>query len=128
MSKEIHVAIVGLGRVGSTFLEKLLDSESKGILIVGAAESDIDSSGSKLARNRGVAVYEDVEDLVKMGDKIDIIFELTGNMEAKKSLRTAMVRTTNSHTVIAPEIMAFFIWDLIADDGDLAVLERRFGY
>ena len=128
MSKEIHVAIVGLGRVGGTFLEKLLASESKGIVIVGAAESNIDSPGTKLAMDKGIAIYENVERLVEMGDKIDIIFELTGDMKAKKSLREAMVRTSNSHTVIAPEIMAFLIWDLIADDGDLAVPAIKQGY
>lgn len=39
-----------------------------------------------------------------------------------------MVRASNSHTVIAPEIMAFLIWDLISDGGDLAVPERKQGY
>ncbi|MBE9536024.1 MAG: Gfo/Idh/MocA family oxidoreductase [Proteobacteria bacterium] len=128
MSKKIHVAIVGLGRVGGTFLKKLLASESKGIVIVAVAESNSDSPGIKLAKDNGIAAYEDVENLVEMGDKIDIIFELTGNMEARKSLRAAMVRTSNSHTVIAPEIMAFLIWDLVADGGELAVPERKQGY
>jgi hypothetical protein len=114
--------------VGGTFLEKLLASESKGIVIVGAAESNIDSPGAKLAMDKGITIYENVENLVEMGDKIDIIFELTGDMKAKKSLREAMVRTSNSHTVIAPEIMAFFIWDLISDDEELAVPAIKQGY
>ena len=121
MSKEIHVGIVGLGRVGSTFLEKLLASESKGIVIVGVVESNPDSPGAKLAQDKGITVLENSDKLVAMGDKIDVIFELTGNVEAKKGLRGAMVKTSNSHTVIAPEIMAFLIWDLISEGGELAV-------
>jgi len=128
MAKEINVGIVGLGRVGGTFLEKLLASGKKGVSIVAVAEMNPDSPGSRLAKEKGISVFESSEELVEMGDKIDIIFELTGNIVAKKSLREAMVRTSNSHTVIAPEIMAFLIWGLISDGGELAVPERKQGY
>lgn len=128
MSKKIHIGIVGLGKAGGTFLEKLLASESKGVVIVAVAESNHDSPGAKLAREKGITVLENSSNLAEMGDKIDIIFELTGNMQAKKSLREAMIRTSNSHTIIAPEVMAFLIWNLISDGGELAIPERTQGY
>ena len=128
MSKEINVAIIGLGRVGGTFLEKLIASESKGIALVAVAESDSDSLGAKMAKTNGITLYKNADNLVEMGDKIDILFELTGNVEAKKALRKAMAETSNSHTVIAPEIMAYLIWDLIADGEELAIPERKQGY
>ena len=128
MSKEIHIGIVGLGRTGAIFLEKLLASESKGVVIVAVAESNPDSPGAKFAKEKGITVLENSSNLAEMGDKIDIIFELTGNIQAKKSLREAMIRTSNSHTIIAPEIMAFLVWNLISDGGELAIPESKQGY
>lgn len=45
-----------------------------------------------------------------MGDKVDIIFDLTGEPETRKALREGMMESKNGHTVIAPEVMAHLLW------------------
>jgi hypothetical protein len=98
------------------------------VTIVGAAENDGDAPGVLLAEGRGLKVHESAEKIVEMGDDIDVIFDLTGNPEARKSLREAMVRTGNTHTVIAPEIMSYLIWGLIAEGEELPEAHTSAGY
>ncbi|MDT8318388.1 MAG: serine kinase [bacterium] len=128
MSKKINVAIVGLGRIGSTFLEKLLEYKGRGISIVAVAEINAASPGLELARKHGLTIFQDDTEMIDMGDKIDIIFELTGSHKARRDLRMAMVQSSNSHTVIAPEIVAFLIWDLIAKGKELPEAHLLKGY
>lgn len=127
MSKKINVALFGLGKVGSTFLNKLVEFDGKTITIVAVAEKDANASGLKIAQDRGIKVYSD-QQIIDMGDDVDIIFELTGNSEARRSLRMAMVTSNNSHTVIAPEIMAFFVWNLMTEEENLPEAHIIKGY
>jgi len=128
MNKTINVALAGVGRVGSTFLEKLLEYHGKGISVVAVAEQSPDAPGVKIARSKDIPVYIDSNDLVEMGDKIDIIFDLTGDYSSKRDLRMAMVKSNNGHTVILPEIVTFFIWDLIAEGKELPNPRKLMGY
>ncbi len=50
-----------------------------------------------------------------MGESIDIMFDLTGNPDARRALRSELARSGNQHTVIAPEVVAFLIWDLMGE-------------
>ncbi len=124
-NKEVKVAILGLGRVGSKFMGKLAEKSSNGIKIVAAAERDSASAGIEEAKSQGVAVHNDSKDVVAMGEDIDIIFDLTGNVEARKALRSDLARSGNQHTVIAPEVVAFLIWDLMG--GESGALPRDAG-
>jgi len=113
MSKNINVAIVGVGRVGKTLLEKLLDHNGKGVTIVGVADKNPDAVGRKLALEKGIKTYDSSEDIVNLGDKVDVIFELTGDSGARRDCRMAMVKSENIHTVIAPETIAFLMWNIM---------------
>ena len=95
MSKQVNVAIVGLGKVGGTFLEKLLDFDGRGISIKGVAETDTSAPALEVARGKGIPVYEDCGKLVELGDALDIIFELTGSPHARRDFRMAMVKSNN---------------------------------
>lgn len=128
MEESIKVAIVGLGRVGSTFLQKLLEFNDRGVSIVAAAEKDPGAPGVQIARDNGINVYNDADKIVDMGADVDVIFELTGSADARKGLREAMVRTGNTSTVIAPEIMAFLIWNVISEEGALPDVRSTKGY
>ena len=128
MKKKINVAIIGLGRVGSTFLKKLLLHQSKVISIAAVAEKDLDARGIVMAKKYAIPLYEDIHDIVKMGDGIDVIFDLTGDKLVRQSLRISMVRSRNTHTVIAPEIMAFLLWDLMSKGGKLPDAHAFKGY
>lgn len=112
--KEVKVAIAGLGRVGSKFLQILTSRTGSSVRIIAAVEANPDVPGVKIAEEKKIAVYREASELVKLGDDIDVIFDLTGSPEFRKALRSGLAESRNRHTVVAPEVMAFLIWDLIA--------------
>src|SRR3990172_4248900 len=126
--KKVNVAIVGHGRVGATFLSKLAEREGDGVSIVAAAEKDAKSAGVGVAKAKGVKVFSDTKDIVAMGEDVDIIFDLTGNPEARKNLRGELARSGNQHTVIAPEVVAFLFWDVMGAKEAFPGDHRKTGY
>jgi predicted homoserine dehydrogenase-like protein len=117
--KEIRVAIVGLGRVGSKFLKKLAGMGDQGIKIVAVAERDEDLPGVEFAKKRGITVYSDGKEVIEMGDAVDVIFDLTGDPYAKMELRIMRSKSGSYSTAIAHEALALLTWYLIADDEEL---------
>ena len=113
MTKKQKIAIVGLGRVGSVFLEALLSKANKGLEIVAVAEKS-DTPGCRLARANGIEVL-DVDGLIGKSSGVDIIFDLTGVSAVRQELREKLLKSTNRHTVIATESIARMIWIFIAD-------------
>jgi hypothetical protein len=65
-----------------------------------------------------VPVFQNALDVVSLGAKVDIIFDLTGDPELRKKLRIALQETHNQHTVIAPEVVAHLLWNFFGE-GDL---------
>ena len=126
--KKVNIAIVGLGRVGATFLSKLAEREGQGVSIVAAAEKDAKSAGVGVAKAKGVKVFSDTKDVVSMGEDVDIIFDLTGNPDARKNLRGELARSGNQHTVIAPEVVAFLLWDIMGAKEDFPGDHKKSGY
>lgn len=125
---EVKAAIVGLGRVGSIFLKKLIEKDGQGIKIVAVAERDENASGVQFALDNGIEVYREGKEITALGEEIDIIFELTGNPNEKMLLRRELLRAKNLHTVLAPETIALFIWGLIAEGEELPEVHRKRGY
>jgi len=120
------VAIIGLGRVGSRFLEILLSSSSKGIAIAAVVENG-NTPGRAAAQAHGIKVIS-IDELVAKGDAVDIIFDLTGVATVRKELREKLFAVANRHTVIATESIARLIWALITDGSDLPEVHHKTGY
>lgn len=126
--KDINIAIVGLGRIGSIFLQKMTEQKRRGTNIIGVVDVRPDVPGVRIAEEAGIKIYREVRDIVKLGDSVDIIFDLTGSTEARKALRSGLSESNNKHTVVAPEIMAFLIWDLIASGEAFPRNHATYGY
>lgn len=120
------IAIVGLGRVGSVFLEKLLKQSGKGITIVAVSEKSA-TAGAALAKSHGIENLS-IDQLIAQSGKIDILFDLTGLAEVRKELREKLMASGNKHTVIATESIASFIWTLIAGGETLPNMHAQTGY
>lgn len=125
MSKQ-SIAIVGLGRVGTVFLEKLLEQSAKGVSIVAVAEKG-DTAGTKLAKAHGIKNL-DIDQLIAQGGGIDILFDLTGSTAVRKELREKLMASENRNTVIATESVALLIWALISEGHQLPDVHTRTGY
>ncbi len=126
----IHIAIVGLGRVGSLFFQKIIEREGKGIRIVAVAQRGQDHPAAKEAQARGIRVFQDgFEMMERVGGEVDILFDLTGDPGFRQKLRETLAQAGNHHTVIAPEMIAHLIWALVANgDEALPVVHRNIGY
>lgn len=123
----VKVAIVGLGRVGSAFLEKLSAAGACGVEIVAVADTDESAPGLQAAKDRSIPVHKDLKEICAMGETVDIIFDVSGNADARKELRSEMASTGNKHTAIAPEVNFIMIWNLLTGGATLPA-KHRAGY
>jgi len=57
-----------------------------------------------------VPVYKDALEVTKLGDQVDIIFDLTNNSRLRQELRLKLLETKNKHTLIATEVVARLLW------------------
>ena len=122
-----NVAIVGLGRVGAAFLDEMLCLTGKGIKVAYGVERD-ETDGKAQASAAGVRMVT-LDELVGIGDQVDVIFDLTGNPGVRQALREKLAASGNRHTVIAPETIARMIWSVMSSEKALpAVAGRKMGY
>jgi predicted dinucleotide-utilizing enzyme len=120
-----NIAIIGLGRIGSAFLATMLKKKQNLNLVCVAEVSDTPGKAEAAAAGIKIATLDEI---VAMGDGIDIIFELTGNPAVRRELRTQMLETNNLSTVIASESIARLIAALIVDAELPNIAGRRVGY
>ena len=124
MNKQ-NIAIIGLGRIGSAFLGAM-QQKKRSIHLVCVAER-MDTPAKAQAASAGIKIAT-LDDIVTMGNGIDVIFDLTGIPDVRKELREKLQASRNHHTVIASETIARLIWSLV-DDSELPEIEgRKTGY
>lgn len=120
------IAIIGLGRIGSAFLRNMLGRRERGVQLVGVAESG-DTPGRQLALDAGLTVVT-LDQIVAMGDRVDILFDLTGIPAVRREIREKLMAQGNHHTVIASETIARLIWAMTSDDDLPVIAGRSTGY
>ena len=111
------ITIVGLGKVGSAFLEELLGQSNQRIEIVAVVKSG-ETTGRALAKARGIENLS-IDKLIGIGDELDILFDLTDVTAVRQELREKLRASGNRHTIIATENITRMIWALIASGADL---------
>lgn len=116
MNDNINIGIVGLGRVGTTFIKQLFEYRERGISIIAVTEQNPDSPGLEFASTRGIPVVDDKDDITAMGDKVGVIFNLTGDPAIERSMRLAQVKMGNHKTVVVSTVMASLLWKLISKE------------
>lgn len=63
----------------------------------------------------GVPVFKDALEVTRLGDQVDIIFDLTGSTKTRQELRLRLLETKNQHTLIATEVFANLPWCFFDD-------------
>jgi len=109
----MNIAIVGLGRIGTSFINKIMNYKNKGVHIIVAAEEN-ETEGKKIALSKGIQI-KSCDEITSMGNYIDIIFDLTGNEDVRKSLRSGLQKNKNTHTTVAPETFTYLLWSIMED-------------
>ena len=113
MTNKIRVALLGLGEVGQTFAEHFLEmiqEHGAPVQIVAVADHNTESPVALGFSQNGVPVYKNALDVAKLGDQVDIIFDLTNNSQLRQELRLKLLETKNRHTLIATEVVANLLW------------------
>lgn len=119
------IAVVGLGRIGSTVLEQMLGRHQQGIEIVCVSEIN-DTPGRRAAEAAGIPVVSP-EQVVSQGSAVDMIFDMTGIAAVRKVLREKLQELNNRHTVVVPENVAYLIWSLLSGER-VPEKDHRSGY
>jgi predicted dinucleotide-utilizing enzyme len=120
------IAIVGLGKIGSAFLEELLGQPNEGVEIVAVVENNL-TPGLALAKACGIRSLS-IEELIEIGDDLDILFDLTGEAAIRQELRDKLRAAGNLHTIVATENIARMVWALIASGAELPRTTAKAGY
>lgn len=93
MAVKIRVALLGLGNVGEKFAEHFLEimqEQGKPIEIVAVAHHDIESPVVLGFQQNHVPVYKDPVDVIKLGEEVGIIFDLTEDPKIRQALRQGL--------------------------------------
>lgn len=104
MSDKISVAIIGGGRTGTPLLKELFKYSY--IEIVGVADLDKAAEGVKLAASKGIFITSDPMELVMKGQDIDILVEVSGDSQLKKTIKAEFERSGNTKTIIMHDLIA----------------------
>jgi len=113
MNNKIRVALLGLGEVGQIFAEHLLEKiqeHNAPVQIVAVADHHTDSPVALGFSQNGVPVFKDAVEVIKLGDQVDIIFDLTNDSRLRQDLRLKLLESKNKHTIIATEVFARLLW------------------
>lgn len=123
MKNNIRIALLGLGEVGQTFAEHFLEKiqeHSAPVEIVAIGDRDTESPFVLGFSQNGVPVFKNPLDVVQLGDKVDIIFDMTHDPRLRQELRLKLLEAKNKHTVIATEIFARLLWCFFDEKNQLS--------
>ena len=109
-----NIAIIGLNDVGTAFFKAMLELKDQGVNVLGVSET-VFTEGAQLAQESGVQNLT-IDQIVELGETLDIIFDLSGNREIRKNLRKTLFSSHNQHTVIAPESIARVMYTMIGKE------------
>lgn len=120
------IAIVGLGKLGSAFLQELLEQPNESVKIVAVVERK-NTAGLVLAKARGIRNLS-IDELIAMGSTLNIVFDLTGEAAVRQELRDKLRTSGNHYTIVATDNIARMIWALIASGAELPRAHANSGY
>ena len=123
----VRVAVVGLGRVGSVFVDGLLKQQGRAANLVAVADSNPQAPGCIAARNGGIPILT-IAELLQRSSELDIIFDVTGSEAVRRELREGLAAAHNRETVIASESVARMLCSFMTPDGELPEVHSRAGY
>ncbi|KAA0598639.1 putative homoserine dehydrogenase-like protein [Azospirillum lipoferum] len=115
-----RVAVIGAGETGTPLLRKLLAVPF--VELLGVADLDREAPGMRLADQHGVKTTTNFHDLAELGERLDVLIDVTGVPAVRESLRKAMQETGNHHTVIVHETVIQLMLSLL--NGELVRLKR----
>ncbi|MEJ2424490.1 MAG: oxidoreductase [Candidatus Thiodiazotropha sp.] len=106
----IRIILIGAGETGTPLLNQLLAAPF--VDVVGVADLDDQMPGIQLAKKHGITTTNDFMSLVKLGEAVDIIIDVTGVAKVRADLRKYLQESGNHHTIIMHELIAVLLMSL----------------
>ncbi|MHB8846275.1 MAG: hypothetical protein ACYC7L_16195 [Nitrospirota bacterium] len=104
MANVVKVALIGAGRSGTPLLKQLM--KYKFIKIVGVADRKEKAAGIRMAAEKKIFTTTDAMELMKKGKTIDILIDVTGDMNLKKKIKDHLLKSKNTRTIIMHDLIA----------------------
>jgi len=117
MSEKVRIAVVGGGRMGTPLIMDFMTRPF--ISLAGVVDVNPESRGAQIAKAHGIFFCEDASMLADRSKNIDMIIDVSGDPEVKKSLKQAFVESNNRSTIIVHDLTARLIMSLAADSSEL---------
>ena len=108
--EKIRIVLIGAGETGTPLLRQLLAASF--VEIVGVADLNDQMPGMRLAREKNVKTTNDFMTLVRLGNAVDIIIDVTGVAKVRDQLRHYLQESDNHHTIIMHELIAVLLMSL----------------
>lgn len=121
---QLNIGIIGLGRIGSIFLDAMQKKQNINIFCVAERA---DTPAKAKAESSGI-IISTLDEIVGMSEMLDVIFDLTAIPDVRKELREKLQATNNTHTIIATEAIVHLIWSLISEEALPVIEGRKTGY
>ena len=112
---QVNIAIVGLGKIGTFFLNQLIQRSNLGLSILCASEPN-DTEGKALAKDNGI-VLVDLDTMISFGEDVDFIFNLTGSESVQIELQEKLKLSGNTKTELISERTLQVVWTMLTDEG-----------
>lgn len=107
----INVAIVGAGRTGTPIIKEFLTHPY--INIVSIIDLNPEAEGMKIGKEKGIHTATNVQELVNLGEKVDLVFNVAGDPNVRRQLVEVYQKSSNKHTLITHETIARLIVTLV---------------
>lgn len=102
--EKVKIALIGAGRTGTPLLRELLNYPY--VEVLGVADLNPEAEGVKLARTKGIYTTDDPMELVKKGEEIDILIEVSGDRGLKRRIKDYFEEMGNKKTIIMHDLIA----------------------
>lgn len=108
--EKVKIGIIGCGRSGMPLMEEF--TKHPYIEIKGVADLNPDTPGIKLAKEKGIFATTNPMDLVRMGDELNFLIDVSGDKDLKKRIKDYYAETGNKKTIIIHDLTARFLISL----------------
>lgn len=102
--EKVKIALIGAGRTGTPLLRELFKYPF--VEVVGVADLNPQAEGVKLASEKVVYTTSDPMELVKKGEEIDVLIEVSGDKSLKKQIKSYFEEVDNKKTIIMHDLIA----------------------
>ena len=127
--RQISVLIIGLGRMGGRFFDKLSAAHNDKVKIVGVCETKENNPIAQEAISLGIPYYKNYEDAInELGESIDIIMDTSNRPEIKQAIRKLLQETDNYHTVLIPLVVDYLMWYMLPGEEQIPQDHLEIGY